>query len=116
VEEAAVGLVPISPGAQAYVLKQAASCDLLEAIHTAAAGGWYFCPRFPIGYCEASRGWAQSLRRHCKVFRLAAAGNGDLVSDGRHEHLTEREIGRYAAAGSRVRDYSLPQTEWEDLG
>jgi DNA-binding NarL/FixJ family response regulator len=73
----------IRAGAQAYVLKQAASSDLLEAIRTVAAGGCYLSP-------DVSERLLRSIKRvgpesppalqalsprELQVFRLAAAGN-----------------------------------------
>jgi DNA-binding NarL/FixJ family response regulator len=73
----------IRAGAQAYVLKQAGGCDLLEAIHKVAKGGCYLSPqvfdkllRGIKGVGPESTPALQILSpRELQVLRLAAAGN-----------------------------------------
>jgi NarL family two-component system response regulator LiaR len=73
----------IRAGAQAYVLKQAAGRDLLEAMRAVARGESYLSPQVSAnvfsGMNGASPGWSPALEiltpRELQVFRLVAVGN-----------------------------------------
>ena len=72
----------LQAGARAFVLKEAADEELLEAIRLAAAGGTYLNPRLGARLATAPEGPPDDLsEREVDVLRLIALGhtNGEIA-------------------------------------